>query len=85
MRRVIGIAELCRILGRSRSSVSRYLANPSLSFPRPVRLGPRNRAWYSDEVEAWVEACPLGDERTATAGGEEVAAPRRQTRKGPGT
>ena len=74
MRQVIGIAELCQALGRSRSTINRYLANPSLSFPRPVRLGPRNRAWYSDEVEAWVEACPLGDERTAPVESEEAAA-----------
>ena len=58
MRRVIGIAELCRILGRSRSSISRYLADPSLGFPQPIRLGLRDRGWYSDEVEAWIDACP---------------------------
>ncbi len=61
MRRLIGIAGVCRRTGRSRSTIKRYLQLPALGFPRPVQLGPRDRGWYEDEIEAWIDARPRCD------------------------
>jgi predicted DNA-binding transcriptional regulator AlpA len=58
MRRFIGIAEVCRLTHRSRSTINRYLRTPAMDFPRPVQLGPRDRGWYEDEVAAWIEYRP---------------------------
>ena len=58
MRKLIGIAEVSRLTGRSRSTIRRYLANRSIGFPQPVQLGPRDRAWYEDEVSDWIDARP---------------------------
>ena len=66
LRRILGISEVCRLTGRSRSTVRRYLADPDLNFPPPVRLGPRDRGWFSDEVAAWIDSRPVGYEPTAT-------------------
>ncbi len=57
-RKLIGLAAVCRLTGRSRSSIRRYLADPSLGFPQPIQLGPRDRAWYEDEVSDWIDARP---------------------------
>ena len=57
-RRVIRIRELCRQIDGSPSTVNRYLKVVDLGFPRPIRLGPRDRAWYEDEVDAWLESRP---------------------------
>ena len=61
MRRLIGITEVCRLTGRSRSTVRRYVSCPEIDFPRPVRLGPRDRGWFEDEIVSWIEARPRGD------------------------
>ena len=58
MRKIIGISEVCRVTGRSRSSVRRYLTCPDIGFPQPVRLGPRDRGWFEDEIAHWIEARP---------------------------
>ena len=58
MRRLIGIAEVCRLTARSPSTVRRYLNCSALDFPSPVRLGPRDRGWFADEILAWIEARP---------------------------
>ncbi len=58
MRRLIGIAEVCRVTGRSPSTINRYLQSLALGFPRPVQLGPRDRGWYEDEVRDWIDARP---------------------------
>ncbi len=55
MRRLIGITEVCRRTGRSTASINRYLMRPELGFPKPVRLGPRDRGWYEDEIDRWIE------------------------------
>ena len=61
MRQLMGVADVCAVIGRSRSTVNRYLQMPGLHFPKPVRLGPTSRAWYADEVERWVDALPSAD------------------------
>ena len=58
MSQLIGIREVCRRTGRSKSTIRRYLMLQELEFPKPVMLGPRDRAWYADEVEAWIEGLP---------------------------
>ncbi|MEE8580339.1 MAG: AlpA family phage regulatory protein [Myxococcota bacterium] len=62
MDRLIGIRQLCHRVGRSRRTIDNYLSDPSLHFPRPVRLGARDRAWHAAEVERWVKGLPLADE-----------------------
>ena len=61
MQRLLGIREVCTAIGRSRSTVNRYLTMPELHFPRPVRLGPNARAWYADEIERWTDGLPSID------------------------
>ena len=61
MRQIIGISEVCRRTQRSKSTVGRYLRNPAVAFPLPVQLGPRDRGWFADEIDAWVEALPRVD------------------------
>ena len=55
-RRILGISEVCHLTGRSRSTVRRYIADPNLNFPPPIRLGPRDRGWFSDEVQEWIDS-----------------------------
>ena len=42
-RTLLGIAEVCRRTGRSRSTIRRYVLDPELGFPQPVKLGERDR------------------------------------------
>ena len=62
MDRLLGISEVCHRVGRSRRTIDNYLADPERHFPRPVRLGARDRAWHAAEVERWVKDLPLVDE-----------------------
>ena len=71
MRRLIGIAEVCRLTGRSRSTINRYLQSLALGFPRPVQLGPRDRGWHLEEVEAWLDSRPRIE--SADPGPEDVS------------
>lgn len=50
-RRLVGIAEVERMLGVNRRTISRWLT--AGRFPSPTWIGPR-RAFYVDEVEAWI-------------------------------
>lgn len=53
--RLIGIAELCAILGRSRASVYRDMERDS-NFPRKIRItGSRSVRWRMGEVIAYVD------------------------------
>ena len=61
MRQLLGIQEVCAVIGRSRSTVNRYLQMPALHFPKPVRLGPTARAWYQDEIERWIDGLPVAE------------------------
>jgi predicted DNA-binding transcriptional regulator AlpA len=65
-RRILGISEVCHLTGRSRSTVRRYVADPDLNFPPPVRVGHRDRGWFSDEVAAWIDSRPVRNKPTAT-------------------
>jgi prophage regulatory protein len=49
---LIRIAEVCELLGISRSTIYKRLSERS--FPEPVRLGPRSVRWRVDAIEAWL-------------------------------
>lgn len=53
--RLIDLQELCRLLGTSKSTVYAQLADPSSDFPRPIKLGHRNR-WPIGETIAYLDA-----------------------------
>jgi prophage regulatory protein len=50
--RLLRIRDVMLICGLSRSSI--YLAIKDGTFPRPVAIGGRARAWVQHEVEDWV-------------------------------
>jgi predicted DNA-binding transcriptional regulator AlpA len=56
--RLLTIEEVCWRLSRSSRTIERYLQDPQLEFPRPVRLGPRDRAWIDTEIEDWIRQRP---------------------------
>ena len=53
---MIRLAEVCRFLGLSRSTIYKKLSEGS--FPMPLRLGDRAIRWRIDEIEAWRDARP---------------------------
>lgn len=58
--RILRRNEIKAITGLSKSRINQ-LERDGL-FPRRVRLSDRAIGWRSDEVEAWIEARPRGDE-----------------------
>lgn len=55
--RLIGIAELCATLGRSRASIYRYI-NKDPAFPRQFRIGgSRSVLWRMADVMAYIDQC----------------------------
>jgi len=65
-RRFIRLKELTHIVGYSRSTIYSHIRTGQ--FPKPYPLGSRSIAWFSDEIEAWmesrIEARQALDERT---------------------
>ncbi len=61
MGNLIGIGQVSRKIGRTRWTVNRYLADATLGFPRPVRVGDAGRMWHEREVDAWVAGLPRID------------------------
>lgn len=53
--RLIRLAEVLAICGKSRSSV--YESIKKGTFPAPVKLGGRSSAWVKSEVLDWAETC----------------------------
>jgi prophage regulatory protein len=53
--RLIRLAEVLAICGKSRSSV--YESIKKGTFPAPVKLGGRSAAWVKSEVLEWAETC----------------------------
>lgn len=49
----IGINELCEILGRSRATINRWIAEDAL--PKSFRFGGRQRVWDRKEILRWLE------------------------------
>lgn len=54
--RLLSTSLVCRITGRSRSSIFRDVDRGV--FPAPVKIGPKSNAWLQSEVAAWMEALP---------------------------
>ena len=52
-RRILRIAEVCRVTGLGRSTIYQKLTEGS--FPSPVRLGPRAVGWMACDVLQWLE------------------------------
>ena len=48
---LIRIADVCELLGVSRSTV--YKLRSEKAFPEPVKLGPATVRWSVDAIEAW--------------------------------
>ena len=51
---LIRIADVCELLGVSRSTV--YTWRSEKAFPEPVKLGPATVRWSVDAIEAWRDA-----------------------------
>lgn len=51
---LIRLAEVCELLGISRSTIYNLLANSD--FPQPVRVGEKAVRWQVDAIEAWRDA-----------------------------
>lgn len=49
---LLRLPEVVRRTGKGRSAIYRAIADGS--FPTPVAIGDRARAWRSDEIEAWI-------------------------------
>ena len=48
---LIGISEVCRLVGVCRSTIYRWVSEGC--FPQPVRIGERAVRWRVDDLEAW--------------------------------
>ncbi len=52
-RKLLRLKEVCEIIGLSRSTIYKRLAEGS--FPRPVRLSERATRWRPAEIEDWLQ------------------------------
>ena len=37
-----------------RATIYRWLNQPELNFPKPLKLGPKKVAWLREEIDAWI-------------------------------
>jgi prophage regulatory protein len=51
---LIRISEVCELLGLSRSTIYKYIADQI--FPTPILIGVRAVRWKVEQVEAWRDA-----------------------------
>lgn len=56
-RRLLSLHEVQSITSLSRAQVLRMSALGT--FPKPRHLSARRIAWFSDEVDAWVDGCAV--------------------------
>lgn len=52
--RLIRLPEVRHWTGRSRAAI--YQAMREGTFPKSIAIGPRTRAWRTDEIQSWIEA-----------------------------
>jgi len=50
------LAEVAEILGVSKRTVQRYLANSDLGFPEPAERLSGGRVWRKSDIERWKRA-----------------------------
>ena len=53
-KRFIRLPEVINRTGYRRTSIYQKVAEGT--FPAPVKLGPRAVAWFSEEIEEWMDA-----------------------------
>jgi excisionase family DNA binding protein len=63
MRR-LRIGEVCALVGISRAMVYKCMAQETLPFPKPVKIGAASR-WAFEDVNAWVVALRGAREQSA--------------------
>ncbi len=51
---LLRLPQVCSLCGLKRSSIYRMIAEGT--FPAPVPIGQRARAWSSSELSAWISA-----------------------------
>lgn len=51
---LLRLPQVCSLCGLKRSSIYRMIADGT--FPAPVPIGQRARAWSSAEISAWIAA-----------------------------
>jgi len=52
--RLVRLPEVMEIIGVSKETILLWMKKGS--FPRPLLLGPRARAWRLDEIQRWMES-----------------------------
>jgi predicted DNA-binding transcriptional regulator AlpA len=67
--RFIPKRELCSMLGISRASLERGVAEGRI--PRPYKLGLRTVRWRSDEIERYLNELPCMDDAYSGQGGQK--------------
>jgi prophage regulatory protein len=50
---MLRMRDVVRITGLSKSTIKRWVADPSNDFPKPVKLSPRRIGWRADQVKTW--------------------------------
>lgn len=54
--RILSPADVCKMLGITRSSLSRWRAEGE--FPKPIRIGPNRVGWRSSTISDWLDSRP---------------------------
>lgn len=60
-RRTLRIKQVSEVTGVPASTIYEWLRedrHADINFPRPVRLAARTVAWYSDEIQDWINSRP---------------------------
>lgn len=52
-RALLRLADVCAVIGLSRSSVYKRISDGS--FPQPVHIGEHSVRWRSTDIEAWIQ------------------------------
>lgn len=60
MIRLLRRKEVEHLTGLSRSTI--YRAIKQGVFPQAIQIGGRSVAWYSDEIEKWIQSRPLANQ-----------------------
>ena len=50
---MLRMRDVVRITGLSKSTIKRWVADPTNDFPKPVKLLPRRLGWRADHIKAW--------------------------------